>query len=80
MVPVPRPPRSDPRYRDVVRLTLRLIRAPDGSDDVAATLQAVAADLYGLRAGDLDGIASDFPRLPPAVKARMLDRLRARCG
>ena len=75
-LPVPRVPPADARRRRVVRLAARLMRAP-GDEHAQGELHVVAAELYGLGREAMATIASDFPRLPPAVRDRLL---RVRVG
>ena len=76
MLPVPRLTTADPRRRRLVRLTARLMRHAD-DERAAAEHQALAACIYGLGREELAHVADDFPRLPPAVRDRMLGVLAA---
>lgn len=67
-VPVPRVPRTDPRRRQVVRLALRLMRAPD-DESAQAELHLAAAALYGIDREAMQVVASDFAHLTAGVRA-----------
>jgi hypothetical protein len=69
-LPVPRVPPADARRRRVVRLAARLMRTP-ADEHAQGELHMVAAQLYGLGREAMATIASDFPRLPPAVRDRL---------
>jgi hypothetical protein len=69
-LPVPRPTPADPRWRRVVRLSARLMRAP-ADEHAQGELHVVAAELYGLGPEAMATVVSDFPRLPPAVRDRL---------
>jgi hypothetical protein len=70
-LPVPRVPTTHPLRRRVVRLTARLMRAPE-DEPAQGELQAAAAILYGLDAQSRATVASDFRRLPGIVRERFL--------
>lgn len=70
-LPVPKVAATHPLRRRIVRLSARLMRAPD-DESAQGDLHAVAATLYALDAPSRAIVASDFPRLPEIVRERFL--------
>ena len=70
-LPVPKVAATHPLRRRLVRLTTRLMRAPD-DERAQGELQAVAAHPLRARRESRATVAADFPRLSPIVRERFL--------
>jgi hypothetical protein len=74
-LPVPRPSRTDPRFRELAAasraLTRRFTRA------TFARLNARVAELYGLTSRQFAHVLDTFPLIPAAERAAALQRFGA---
>jgi hypothetical protein len=69
-LPVPKPPRGDPRFAQVAACALSLTLAPDVG--VVAELNGVVASLYGLDRKDFAHVLRTFPLIPAADREAAL--------
>jgi hypothetical protein len=73
-LPVPSPPRDDPRFRDMARLARGMADRAD--PDTAARLQAAAARLYGLSDEAFQHVLATLNLVPAGDRARALEHFR----
>jgi len=74
-LPMPRPPRTSPAFREMVALANRIAR--DAADrSAAASLQALAASLYGLDAAEFEHVLNTFPLVDAAERGAALETFR----
>jgi hypothetical protein len=70
-LPVPRPPDDSPAFRTLAKLAHGLaVTGLDAGADEYARLNAVVAQLYGIRGDDYAHIVASFPLLPQGLRDR----------
>jgi hypothetical protein len=74
-LPVPRPPRDSYAFRQMTVLAGRLLTDPH-DPAAAADLQAQAARLYGLTAGEFEHVLGTFPLVPALERRAALEAFR----
>lgn len=67
-LPVPVPRRGDPLFDDLAEAAAVMERG--GSGETAATIQALAAEAYGVSPGDFEHVLASFPLVPADERAR----------
>jgi hypothetical protein len=75
-LPVPEVPPRHPRFDRLRALAAALTSGAGSVEEMEeyAEVQAIAARLYGLTAGDFEHVLSTFPLVPTSVRQRVLDR------
>lgn len=69
-LPVPKPERTDPRFRAVVRAARRLAQGRDAG--LLAQLNVLVSTLYGLSQGQFARVLETFPLVSPGERAQTL--------
>jgi hypothetical protein len=75
-LPVPKPPRDAPVFRQLGALSVRLAAAP-GDRVAAARLQAAAASLYGLSPDQFRHVLETFPLVPAEDRTSAMAALQS---
>jgi len=71
-LPLPRPDREDPRFRSLAALGMRLARRPDDRP-THASLQGLAARIYGLTTAEFDHVLGTFPLVDRADREAAME-------